>query len=378
MRLHRLISSLAAVAAIAVLAVGAGPASAEVYKYGSFAPPKANVPNLSFKPFVKEVKKKTGGKIDFRLFAASSLVGPRNTLSGIRDRIVEGGFVVPAFVVSSLPHVNLIPDLLSFASDAKQTAGAGAETLLLGCPECLGDYAKMNTILLGGMGSNPYMLQCAKPVSNFADLTGKKIRVAGAASGRWVKAMGAVAVGGIPPPDIVVGMQRGQVDCAIAIPSWLKGFSLADGVKQLVTMPQGSYHGTAAFAFNRDFYNGLSRSEKGIFVRAAANAIAKGTIENAYILPSKDIAPLIKKKKIAKWPGDAGLKGAWGKFLSGEVEAVIAGAQKRGIKEDVARRVVETHLANLKKWKKISDEVGLDKAKYAQALWDNVFSKVKY
>ncbi len=369
---------LAAVAVLALLAAGAGPSAAETYKYGSFAPPKANTPNLSLKPFIKEVKEKTGGAIDFRIFAGGSLVGPRNTLPGIRDRIVEAGFIVPAFTVSSLPHVNLIPDLLSFAEGGNQTAGAAAETMLLGCPECIADYAKMNAIHFGGMGSTPYWLQCAKPVSKFADLKGKKIRVAGSASGRWVQFIGGVAVGGMPPPDIVTGLQRGQVDCAIAIQTWLRGFSLADGVKQVITMPQGAYHGTASFVFNRDFWNGLTRKQKGIFMRAFVNGIAIGTIENTYIMPPKIVGPLMKKRKITQWPGDKELKAAWSKFLTGEKEAVIAGAVKRGIKEATARRIVNTHLANLKKWGKISREVGTDKKKFAKALWDNIFSKVKY
>ncbi|MAF48513.1 MAG: hypothetical protein CMM10_09630 [Rhodospirillaceae bacterium] len=379
MKLNQMcLHGLTAIAALALLAAGAGPSAAKTYKYGSFSPPKANTPNLAIKPFFKEVKEKTNGKIQFRLFAGGSLVGPRNTLPGIRDRIVEAGFVVPAFVVSSLPHVNLIPDLLSFAEGGNQVAGAVVETMLLGCPECIEDYAKMNAIHLGGMGSMPYWLQCAKPVKKFSDLKGYKVRVAGAASGRWVKFMGGVAVGGMPPPDIVTGLQRGQVDCAIAIMSWLKGFSLADGVKQVITMPQGAYHGVASYVFNLDFWNGLTRKEKGIFIEAISKSLASATIDNTYNLPEKVVGPLMKKKKITRWPGDAAMKSAWKDFQKGEKAAVIAGAVKRGIKKETAERIVNVHLANLKKWGKMSKEIGTDKKKLAQALWDHVFSKVKY
>jgi TRAP-type C4-dicarboxylate transport system substrate-binding protein len=377
MNLHKSIWAAAAAVALA-LAIGAPPSVAKEYKYGQFSPPKANVPNLSINRFNKEVSAKTNGAVSFKIFAGGSLVGPRNTLSGIRDGIVDAGFVVPAFVVSETPHVNLMPDLLSFGVDARQTAAANAETLLLDCPECEQDYAKMGAISLGGMGSNPYILQCAKPISKFQDLKGMKVRVAGSASGRWVDAMGAVPVSGMPPPDIVTGLQRGQVDCAIAIPSWLRGFSMADGVKQLVTMPQGNYHGTSTLTFSLNLWNGLTHDQKGIFLKAAANALAKGTIENAYVVPPRDVEPLIKKKHITKWPGDDDMHAAWTKFLKGEVEAAIVGAKKRGIKEDVARRILTAHHKNLEKWKNIGDKVGTDGDKFAQVMWDEIFSKVKY
>ena len=375
MRIARLV--LAVTAAAFVSAGVSLPVSAKEYKYGSFSPPKAGVPNMSFNRFNAEVKEKTKGAISFRLFAGGSLVGPRDTLSGIRDGIVDAGFVVPAFVVSSLPHVNMIPDLLSFAEDARQTTGAVAETLLLHCPECQADYRKMGAISLGGMGSQSYILQCAKPVHAFSDIRGMKVRVAGSASGRWVQAMGAVPVGGMPPPDIVTGMQRGQVDCAIAIPEWLSGFSIADAAKEIVTMPQGNYHGTSTMTFSLKLWDGLTRDQKQIFLHAAANALAKGTIENAYVEPKKVTEPLIKKRGIEEWPGDDAMRAAWKKFLAGEKAAAIEGAVKRGIDRAVATRVMESHLKALAKWKKIGEEVGLDGDKLADKMWQEVFSKVK-
>ncbi len=365
-------------AAFLISALGTSPAGAKEYKYASFTPPKSEVNRFAMKAFIKEVKEKTKGAIVIKNFTGGSLLGARDTLPGIRDGVVMGGFVVPAFVVSSLPHHNLVPDLLSFATDPIQAAGAGNETLVLDCPECIADSAKMKSINFGGYGSQSYWLQCTKEVKKFSDLKGRKVRVAGSASGRWVKAMGAVAVGGMPPPQIVTGMQRGQVDCAIAIPGWLLAMSLKDAVKHVVTHPQGLYHGLGIFTFNLKYWKGLSRETKGIFLRAMANASASSTIINGYTHPAKTLNPIIKKKKIKKWAGDDALRSAWGKFLKAEIPAIIKGAVKRGIKKEAAERIVKAHRANLKKWAKISKEVGMDKNKLAKAMWDNIYSKVKY
>lgn len=372
----RFLSAGILASALAVLAAG-GAVSAEL-KYATFEPPKADVPRLVVTPFAEDVAAKTKGAVTLRMFTAGSLLGARDTLPGIRDGIANVGFIVPAFVVSSLPHVNLIPDLLSFADDAKQVAGATVETLLLNCPECRQDYAKMKAVNLGTYGHNPYWLQCRQPIERIAELAGKKVRVAGATSGRWVKALGAVAVGGMPPPEIVTGMQRGLVDCAIAVPNWLRAMSLQDAVKQVITSPNGTYHGLGVFIFGQAAWKSISPDNKKLVLRAIADATARGTIQGAYFDEPKLVAGIIKSKKIRSWDGGAEFKAAWKKFLANEITEVIAGAEKRGIPKDVAERIVKTHLAALEKWKKISAEVGNDKAKFAQALWDNVYSKLKY
>jgi len=366
------------VAASMMFASGSEIVAAKEYRYASMMPPKDAANKVAMAEFVKEVKKKTGGAIDIKVFPGGSLLGARNTLSGIRDGVVEGGFVVPAFVVSSLPHHNLVPDMLSFATDPVQALGAGNQTLLLDCPECIADSAKMNSINFGGYGAQAYWLQCSKPITKFSDLKGKKIRVAGASSGRWVKAMGAVPVSGMPPPQIVTGMQRGQIDCAMAIPGWLLAVSMKDSVKHVITLPQGTYHGLGIFTFNLAFWNGLTRDHKGIFLRAITNALASSTIVAGYNNPKTLIDPIIKNKKITKWAGDAALKSAWGKFLKAEIPAIIAGAVKRGIKKETAQRIVKVHRANLDKWAAISKEVGQDRQKLATVLWDNIYSKVKF
>ena len=333
-------------AAILAWAGVATPVSAKVYKWGTFTPPQSEVPRMVMKMFNDEVKKKTHGAVEFQLFTGGSLVGPRDTLSGIRDGIVDGGFIVPAFVVSSLPNQNMISDSASFVSDAVTAAGAAAQTMMLDCPECQGDFHKMGSITLGGMGLNAYILQCRKPVNAIEDLKGLKIRVAISASGRWVQHLGAVPVGGMPPTDIV-------------------------------TMPQGNAHGNSELVFSLRMWDGLTREQKNIMLRAAPGAISHGTIQSTQIEPKTKIDPVIKKKGIKEWPGDAKLHAAWDDFVKGEKQACIDLAVKRGIDRAVATRIVERHIADTKKWLKIANDVGTDEDKFADALWNEIYSKVK-
>jgi len=371
--------------ALAVLAAAAfawsgtsAPAMAKTYKWGSFVPPSSEIYRLSFKGFAEEVKEKTNGAVQFQVFNGGSLVGPRDTLSGIRDGIVDGGFVVAAFVVSSLPNQNIIQDMVSFASDGIQSAGAAAETHLLDCPECQNDYRKMGAISLAGMGSTSYMMQCGKPVNSVEEIKGLKVRVAISGSGRWVKHLGGVPVGGLPPTDIVTAMQRGQVDCAIAIPGWLVGFSLADSVKHLITMPQGNAHGNSELVFSRRLWDGLTRDQKGIMLRAAPHWVAHGSIQTNLIEPKTKIDPVIAKKHITKWDGGAKLRTEWADFLKGERAACVETAVKRGVDKAVATRVIDAHIKNTEKWDKIAKETGTDEKKLADALWNEIYSKVKY
>jgi TRAP-type C4-dicarboxylate transport system substrate-binding protein len=369
---------LGGLAAIMAMGLAHAPAQAAQYSYGSFSPPSAAVPTLAYRAFANEVAKKTGGKITFKLFAGGSLVGPRNTLSGIRDGIVDSGFVIPAFDPTNLPHVNMVPDMTAFGTSAVQIAGAATETILLDCPECLKDYAKMDAVTLGGTGSAPFALLCAKEIHSLADLKGMKIRVAAAAHGRWVRSVGAVPVGSMPPPEIVTGMQQGQVDCAVAVPEWLIGFSLADAVKQVVYMPLGDYEGLSSITLSKKIWEGLSAKDKHIFLRASANAIASATIEDAYIKSPKEVDEAIKKHGIKVMQATPEMKAAWKHFLSGEMDAAIKGAEARRVAPAVAKRVITKHRTLLKKWKKIAEDVGTDKKKFAQALWNEIYSKVKF
>ena len=374
----RVVSVIGALAAFLTFpALRADPVIAEEFKFAAFPPPKALGVRLGVRPFAKEVAQHTDGKIQFKIFAGGSLLGARDTLTGIRDGKAEAGFVVPAFVGDALPHVNLIPGLLAFASDTKQATGAAIETLLLHCPECEQDYATMNAVYLGGAAASPYWLQCAQSLEKPVDLQGKTVRIAGAASSRWVKALGGEPRG-MPPGKIVPSMQQGNLDCAIALPGWLRSFKLQDVIRQVVTYPQGVYHGLGYFVFHRPFWEGRSSDEKRVFLKAIAKAAAASAIQGRYIEESKVVDEIIKAKGIKVSEGGPGFEQAWQEFLKGEVEAVITASAQRGIPEDVARRIVNAHVANLKKWAKISEEVGLDKEKFEQALWEHVYSKVKF
>ena len=371
-------SPLHAVAlSFALSVLGTNFSAAKEFKYATFTPPKSDVPRLAVPPFAKYVTEKTNGAITWRIFAGGSLLGARATLDGIRDGIADGGFIVPTFQISALPHVNLVPDLIAFAEDPVQAAGAGNETHILDCPECVEDYAKMNAINFGSFGTSSYWLQCAKPIAGLADLSNRKIRVTGSSAGRWVSALGATPVA-IPPTEIAPAMQRGQVDCAIAIPYWLRGFSLKDSVRHIIDDPQGSFHGHGIFVFNRKMWDGLTREQKAIYLRGVAKGVANATIQGALFDEPKVVDDAVKKQHIEIKHGDAEFKAAWAKHKAGEVAAVLAGAEKRGIKKEVAERVVKAHIANLEKWMEISKKVGKDKAKFEQALWDEIYSKVKY
>lgn len=357
------IAMAALAATILAWSGAAAPASAKVYKWGTFVPPNSGVVRIVMTELNKVVKEKTDGAVEFQFFTGGSLVGARDTLSGIRDGIVDGGFVVAAFVVSSLPNQNIIQDMVSFASDAMQSSAAAAETHLLDCPECRADYEKMGAISFGGMGSESYITQCGKPVNSIEDFKGLKIRVAISGSGRWVQHLGAVPVGSLPPTDIVTAMQRGQIDCAIAIPDWLVSFSLADAVKHIVTMPQGNAHGNSELVFSRKMWDGLTHDQKGIIMRAIPMAVSKGTIQTSYVEPKTKIEPMIEKKHITEWKGDAKLQAAWDEFMKGEREACIETAMKRGIDKAVATRIVDVHMKNTQKWLKIAKEIGPDEQK---------------
>ena len=129
--------------------------------------------------------------MNWKLVSGGQLANPRTTLPSIRDSVIDAGMVLTSVYVKELAASNVVYNLLGFGSDPLAIAGATLETIMLNCPQCLEEYKKLNAVLVAGYGVTPYRLLCAKPVSGPDDIKGEKIKIAGGAEARIIKAIGA-------------------------------------------------------------------------------------------------------------------------------------------------------------------------------------------
>ncbi len=354
------------------MAFAGQPASAAEYIYGSWNGPKNVVLTEGVKPYLEAVTMETGGSLKWKLLAGGQLFGGRANLAGIRDRIADaGGPVIPAFTRKELRAANVVYDLINASVSPVVMAGAVAETYHLDCPACKADFAKSNALFLANYASTRFNLLCRAPITKASDMKGRRVRVVGAL-GRFLKSVGAVPVGG-SPTKAVQAIQRGNLDCIAGPISWLQSFGLWDLTKHVLDANFAIQATPSAMVVNRDAWKALSGPEKMAMIKHAPSLIANTTIKG-YMAEDVLVRKEAAKRGVTIAVEDGSMGPAFESYKKKELGIVPTLAEKDGVKS--AGAIVDTHLANVAKWEKIHARIGDDPGKFAQALWDEVFSKL--
>lgn len=359
----------------AIVAAGAmiAPAAmAEDLSYTVFVSPKHSINRHGMQPMFDNLRKVNKGKIDVTLHTSGSLAGGRATLAAVKDGLADGGFVVSLYYAKQIPINTTLSDLALLNKNSIATAAALNETVQLNCPQCKEEYAKNSITDFGAYSTTPYNLMCKSPINSMADLKGLKVRAAGAVYSRVVAALGAVPVT-IPSSEAYEGMERGQLDCVLGSPAWLKTYSLVDIVTHVVDEPIGSYFGGSVVNLNSDKWDELSADQKAAWMSEVPGAVAR--ITAGYIADDATAREMAIKKgvKFTKSPKD--MAEFLVKYRQGEIAAAAKTAKSRGVKNPEA--VINAFLKNLKKWEALATKIGTDPDAYTQALQDEIYSKIK-
>lgn len=250
-------------------------------------------------------------------------------------------------------------------------AGAINELQLLSCKQCAKEQQRNRYKALAFYATSTYRLMCTSSIGTLAELEGKKAR-ATSAFGVMMKELGATPVS-ITSSEIYEAMQRGQADCTVGSPAWLTSYSLKDVVKAILDLPLGTYHGALVYNMNMKTWKSLSGDERKAIIKAMPGLISR--IVFAYEQQSNEAIEAAKHGSGVQMvkPG-ADLVAKLEAHRKGEKARVVAKAEEAGVKD--AAGMIDDLLALRKKWQGIVAETGNDPAKYEQALWDHVFSKL--
>lgn len=366
-------SMLKLIAAGCIAGLGVAPANAETkLTYGSYLPATHLVHKKGLEPFFERLKKDSNGKLSYELFSGGSMGGAKETLQSVKNSIVDSTLVVDVYLRKDLPVSVTFAGLLSLADDPLVFAGAINELHLLDCEECVAEKSAANMKALGYYSTSVFQMMCRdEGISTLADIKGKKIR-AGSRQGALAQHLGGVAVS-VTTAEMYEALQRGAADCALGSAAWLTSYNLKDVIKSIVDLPTGAFFSALFMNMNKDSWASLSDSERNIIVKNIPELIADTVF--AYMAESVsaiDVA-VAGGAKVNK-PG-AGLVAELAKFRSGEVAVASAKSKKSGVKN--ADALLAKFEGKVKKWRKIVAQTGGDKAKYQQALWTEIYSKVK-
>jgi len=350
----------------------AGTAAAKELKYNLFQAARTGEGVILQRAFA-ELAKETKGTLTFKLFPGGQLLSGPGTLKGIQDGVVDAGFVVPSLNLGELKRIAIIPDLLPWAHNSYAATAAAMETILLDCESCKKEQADLNVWFLGGIGPTNWNIMCSKPVASLADFKGRRVRVTGSSATRMIRALGGVAVQ-MSPPEIGPALSGGQIDCAVGPNAWLADYSLWDSVKQVIALELGVYHGLGLFVTNRKTFAEMTPEQKKAYLAISLKYAVLGTDNYADL--QRQMRETAKKRGVQIWTPTKDFDEALAKFRATDVPNVVSDFKARGTTD--AQQVVDTHLANLKKWDAIVAKVGHSEAALVKAMNDEIYSKLKF
>jgi TRAP-type C4-dicarboxylate transport system substrate-binding protein len=307
----------------------------------------------------------------WKLVSGGQLANPRTTLPSIRDSVIDAGMVLTSVYVKELAASNVIYNLLGFGSDPLAIAGATLETIMLNCPQCLEEYKKSNAVLVAGYGVTPYRLLCAKPVTGPDDIKGEKIKIAGGAEARIIKAIGATPVN-LSPSDSIPALQRGALACVHGPYPWLRVYGL-DVIRSAIDAPLGTPRGFGMMVVNRGTWSSLSAAEKKALWAAIPKASALATYKGHV---ADDEIALEQGKQHGLKVVAAGDKfdGLLAAFNKTDEVLVADEAKKLGVRDPEA--LIRKHLDLLKKWEGLTAGLNGDVDRFAALLQSEVYSKI--
>ena len=255
MRLKSWLIVAALVVALGIC-LGSAPAQAGTIElsYANFAPPGTFV-HVQMMRWVKEVEKRTGGKVKIKTFPGGSLLGAKNMLDGV----VSGQADIGSTCMAYQPGRFIITNATSLPLGIPN-ATVGSQVLL----DLYNQYkpkAFKKVKVLTMYTNSPSNIMSKIPLPTLASLKGVDLRASGGAA-QILKAWGANQVG-MPMPATPEALQKGVVKGLFSSLEVLKDFKFAAYCKYVTITDTGLY--PFSVFMNMDKWNALPAAVKKVF-----------------------------------------------------------------------------------------------------------------
>lgn len=368
MRLHQS-RTLAAAALVALCGLSA--AEARDLRVASASPPTHPSYDPAYVTFIAKLEELSGGALTATHYGME-VVNLRGSVSALESGVVDIANILQPYFPADFPNSMLLADLAPLGEVGSGIAAATVEYLAT-CGDCQSEFSDKGLVYLTSVSTPSYdILTGDKPVRTIEDLQGMRLRSPGAAFSIWIKEMGAIPAE-ISFNDEYEAMQSGLIDGTIAPPVNLVGNRLSEVTKYYTPVGVGTFNTSSTFTVRKDTWAELSEEERGFLVRAALagsvrfeprsrEAGAEGLEElvasgGEILEPSEALIERTRELQAAAI--DAAIE-------NGNTVYSIADAETK------ARRFAEL----VKKWNAIMEPIQDDPDAMAQALYDEVWSKI--
>ncbi len=368
MKITKLLASLC-IGASALLMAGSSANARELKLAVGF--PQGTAAYHGLEAFAKTLKEKSGGELEVKMFPLSLLNLPQ-MMNGLRDGVVDIGFVLPPLFPSEVPETHLAVDLAMLGSNPWAMAGAMTEYVFT-CQECLAEHLKNNQVYLGSSSTAPYMIVSTKKAVTLDEIKGKKLRSGAAPWARWAQHFGAVALT-IPGNQVFESVSGGTVDGAMVSAAELSNLRLIDVVKFItVGVPTGTYHGIDNNNFNRNTWRSLTESQRKAVLEAAAMSTA--AVSWKYVVDGAQNMKDAQAKGIQINQAPADVVARSKAFIDADLATIAQAAEKNsGIKN--ASQKIARFRQLVEKWEKLTPEGNWEPNKLAEIYYREIYSKI--
>jgi TRAP-type transport system periplasmic protein len=187
-------------------------------KYANF-PPASTFPCVQMERWVKEVEKRTGGKVKVQTFPGSTLLAAKNIFDGVISGIAEVGNFAMSYQPGRFPISEAIDLPIGFSS-AKAASLALYDVVEKHNAK---EFEKVKILTL--FTCPPANIMTNKPVKSLKDLKGMELRVPGTAADILTNLGGNPVA--MPQSDTPEALQKGVVKGHISSMEVLKDFNYA-------------------------------------------------------------------------------------------------------------------------------------------------------
>ncbi len=205
----------------------------QVWKYSDFLPPH-HWSNWVNSWLLDEIEKRTGGKIQCKIFVGEALGKAAEHYSMVVTGRVEMAEIVTGFAPGTFPLCGVLQ--LPFNWNSALEGSIVANDLLR--KGFLDDTLRKDVKMIAMNMTVPLKIWTKKPVSTLDGLKGLRLRVAGGLDIQTTEALGANAIA-MPLPEVYPALEKGVIDGGVYAYENAIIFKYAEATKYVIDVPAG-------------------------------------------------------------------------------------------------------------------------------------------
>jgi TRAP-type C4-dicarboxylate transport system substrate-binding protein len=181
-----------------------------IIKYSDHDPPGGMRTDFLKEVWLPEIVKQTGGKVKIQDFWGGALLGSKEILKGIADRVTDMGFVYPGHYPGQLPAFTIFK-LFPRGPSKFENMVWFYRKVYEEIPEFKAELKAANQKTLLFTAGLPGAFTSTKPLRSLDDLKGHKWRAGDKWALRFLKNAGAIPVS-VPWGDVYMALQTGTIE----------------------------------------------------------------------------------------------------------------------------------------------------------------------